>query len=193
MNTSESTRLQLQRSVLSTVISFIEYKKLRFLILDCPTDSNIPLYLKEFRNFNVTHVVRVCEPTYNTGSLMSAGIKVHDYPFADGGIPPTALVKNWLSLVKQCATSENDEEEPETIAIHCVAGLGRAPVLVAIAMIEHGMESLHAVEYIRKKRRGAFNNRQIEYLDNYKKGKRSSGFKHSLNKMFKFSKNIEVN
>ncbi|ORX82798.1 phosphatases II [Basidiobolus meristosporus CBS 931.73] len=192
MTLPASVRLQSQphRSVLSTVVSFIEHKNLRFLILDCPTDSNIHLYLKEFRNFNVTHVVRVCEPTYRTEALTSAGIQVHDWPFPDGGIPPASLVKEWVSLVNSCANFSSSV--PETIAIHCVAGLGRAPVLVAVALIEHGMEALSAVEYIRKKRRGAFNNRQIQYLDSYKKTKPSMGFKISFNKMFKFSKKIEV-
>lgn len=50
------------------------------------------------------------------------------------------------------------------IAIHCVAGLGRAPVLVAIALIEYGMESLQAVEFIRQQRRGAINKKQLDYL-----------------------------
>lgn len=40
----------------------------------------------------------------------------------------------------------------------------RAPVLVAIALIEFGMEPLDAVEYVRRKRRGAFNKPQISYL-----------------------------
>lgn len=53
---------------------------------------------------------------------------------------------------------------PPTIAVHCVAGLGRAPVLVAIALIELGMEPLDAVEFVRRKRRGAFNKPQIDYL-----------------------------
>jgi protein tyrosine phosphatase type 4A len=51
-----------------------------------------------------------------------------------------------------------------TIAVHCVAGLGRAPVLVAIALIEMGMPPLDAVEFIRRYRRGAFNKPQIAYL-----------------------------
>lgn len=48
-------------------------------------------------------------------------------------------------------------------------GLGRAPVLIAIALIEHGMANLDAVDFIREKRRGAFNNLQIVYIDRYKR------------------------
>jgi hypothetical protein len=58
---------------------------------------------------------------------------------------------------------DNESLRP-TIAVHCVAGLGRAPVLVAIALIELGMEPLDAVAYIRTNRRGAFNKPQISYL-----------------------------
>lgn len=62
------------------------------------------------------------------------------------------------------SASQDDPDCRPTIAVHCVAGLGRAPALVAIALIEMGMQPLDAVEYIRRKRRGAFNNRQIMYI-----------------------------
>lgn len=58
-----------------------------------------------------------------------------------------------------------------TIAVHCVAGLGRAPILVAIAMVELGMVNLDTVEFIRSHRRGCFNSHQIQYIDGYKRGK----------------------
>ncbi|KAJ2012793.1 hypothetical protein IWW57_006220, partial [Coemansia sp. S610] len=52
-------------SPLSNSFSLIEYDRdLRFLIMDCPTNNTIALYLKEFVRLNVTDVVRVCEPTY---------------------------------------------------------------------------------------------------------------------------------
>ncbi|KAJ2555202.1 Protein tyrosine phosphatase type IVA 2, partial [Coemansia sp. RSA 1933] len=86
----------------------------------------------------------------------------------------------WLEVVHGSFKANKDEANgsssaPTTIAIHCVAGLGRAPVLVAVALIERGMDPLDAIEHVRNKRRGAFNNRQIAYLaESYK---RSSGFK----------------
>ena len=52
------------------------------------------------------------------------------------------------------------------IAVHCVAGLGRAPVLVALVLIEGGMKYEDAVQFIRQKQRGAFNSKLL-YLEKY--------------------------
>ncbi len=48
------------------------------------------------------------------------------------------------------------ENEPK-IGVHCVAGLGRAPLLVALALIYKGCPKFDAIELIRKKRPGALN------------------------------------
>ncbi len=45
--------------------------------------------------------------------------------------------------------ANGNENVGPCIAVHCVAGLGRAPVLVAIALIEAGMKYEDAVEMIR--------------------------------------------
>ncbi|KAF9344967.1 Protein tyrosine phosphatase type IVA 1 [Mortierella sp. NVP85] len=163
-------------------------KGIRFLILDCPTDSTLPFYLSELKRNNVTDVVRCCEPTYRAETLQNEGITVHDWPFRDGAVPPTNIIKNWLQLVdsrivrrsSSPSGSEDKDEQapaPPTIAVHCVAGLGRAPILVAIALIEMGMANLDTVEFIRQRRRGCFNSNQIQYLDGFKRGKI---LKHSL-------------
>jgi len=52
-----------------------------------------------------------------------------------------------------------------------VAGLGRAPVLVCIALVEAGMDPYDAIGYIRKRRRGAINARQLQYIEAYKPSK----------------------
>ncbi|KAI9364069.1 protein-tyrosine phosphatase-like protein [Pilaira anomala] len=183
---------------LGRMLSLIEMPSisLRFLILDCPTDSTLPFYLEEFTKYNITHIVRCCQPTYSTAQFIERGIEVHDLPFKDGGVPPPNVVAEWLSIVDREERSSHEKEEIPTIAVHCVAGLGRAPALVAIALIELGMQPLDAVEFIRRKRRGAFNKPQIAYLDNYKRTLRtkSSSIKISFSRMFfRFGSKKEVN
>ena len=78
-------------------------------------------------------------------------------------IPPSSPSRR-LALCTRTFAKGNPGKA--TVAVHCVAGLGRAPVLVAIALIEDGMEPLDAVHEIRSKRKGAINARQLAYLEN---------------------------
>ncbi|RCI03799.1 Protein tyrosine phosphatase type IVA 1 [Rhizopus stolonifer] len=175
---------------LSHTLSLIEHPSspIRFLILDCPTESTLSFYMEEFKNLDVSTVVRCCQPTYSSEALLQNGISVVDLPFKDGGIPPPHVVHEWLHVIEEAKTKSVQYQQSLTIAVHCVAGLGRAPVLVAIALIELGMASLDAIEYIRDKRRGAFNKPQIAFLDGYRRKPTGSQYslRVSLGRMFGF-------
>jgi protein tyrosine phosphatase type 4A len=87
-----------------------------------------------------------------------------DAAFPDGQTPPAEIRDEWFTLLK-----EQFRQTPNTcVAIHCVAGLGRAPVMVALALMELGMSYEEAVELIRSKRRGALNTKQLEFLEKYR-------------------------
>ncbi|KAG2177480.1 hypothetical protein INT44_007991 [Umbelopsis vinacea] len=149
-------------------------ENIRYLIVDSPSQSTLPIYLQEFERWNVTDVVRCCEPTYPKELLEEKGIQVHDWTYADGDQPPGHLVNSWLKLIRRTRMDamerrKSGSKQVPCIATHCVAGLGRAPVLVAIALIEDGMSPLDSVELIRERRRGAINSKQLRYLESYKR------------------------
>ncbi|XP_042362138.1 protein tyrosine phosphatase type IVA 2 [Plectropomus leopardus] len=142
----------------------ITYESMRFLITHNPTNATLNKFTEDLKNSDVNTLVRVCDATYDKTPVEKEGIEVLDWPFDDGAPPPNQIVEDWLKLV-----NNKFREEPGCcIAVHCVAGLGRAPVLVALALIECGMKYEDAVQYIRQKRRGAFNSKQLLYLEKYR-------------------------
>jgi len=141
----------------------IEYKNMRFLITYCPTDATMDKFIEELKKHRVKDVVRVCDPTYSTAKLTREDIRVVDLPFDDGNPPPNEVVGEWFNIVR----TRFLDDPTGCVACHCVAGLGRAPVLVAVALIELGMQYEDAVELIRQKRRGAINAKQLAYLEKY--------------------------
>mmetsp|Transcript_23183 Transcript_23183/g.55921 ORF Transcript_23183/g.55921 Transcript_23183/m.55921 type:complete len:232 (-) Transcript_23183:362-1057(-) len=169
--------------------TLIRTSNLCFLIMDAPRQSNLHLYIKECRRNDVTDIVRVCEPTYHGGELTSAGISLHEMAYEDGHSPPEPVLDRWLALVEDRfmgggggggsgsgPSPAAKNKEHRTIAVHCVAGLGRAPVLVAIALMEFDrMDAVEAVMMIRSQRRGAINEKQLQYLEGYKCRKRAGG------------------
>lgn len=81
--------------------------------------------------------------------------------FADGGIPSPEVVQKFVDLCDQ-RFGPNAENPKATISvifiliskvqIHCMAGLGRAPTLVTIALIENGMSNVDAIQTVKKYR-----------------------------------------
>ncbi|ETV65839.1 hypothetical protein H257_17566 [Aphanomyces astaci] len=160
--------------------SHVQHEHLSFLILDAPNDTNLPLYIKEFKKYQVTDIVRACEPTYSRSTVETAGFKLHEMEFPDGEPPSTEIINQWLDLVEatfkdNAKQNAGNNTHDKTIAVHCVAGLGRAPVLVAIALIENGLDVINAVEHIRQSRRGAINLRQLKYLEKYQPIRKDKG------------------
>jgi protein tyrosine phosphatase type IVA len=155
---------------IGTKPTLLELPKMKFLIMDAPRQQNLHLYIKEMSNYGVTDLVRVCEPTYQGAELKQAGIVLHDMEYPDGHSPPQPVIDQWLQLVETSFFSESSSNPPDKcISVHCVAGLGRAPVMVAIAMIEFGnYDPVEAVSMIRRHRRGAINEKQLLYLEKYK-------------------------
>uniref|UniRef100_A0A7E4W4J0 protein-tyrosine-phosphatase n=2 Tax=Panagrellus redivivus TaxID=6233 RepID=A0A7E4W4J0_PANRE len=147
--------------------SEIKFGKMRFLITDRPNDMSLDNFVKELEKHNTKAVVRVCEPTYESNLLKEHGIDLKDWQFDDGAPPPRELIEKWIRLVKECFKNAKTDDVV-CIAVHCVAGLGRSPLLVAIALLEAGMSCEDAVYLIRSQRRGALNERQLEFLRTYK-------------------------
>jgi protein tyrosine phosphatase type 4A len=139
---------------------------LQIYISEGPTIRTINQFIDHIHGNKIKHVVRVCEPKYDGMMIQQASINFYDWPFADGMNPTPDIIVKWLELIKH----------NEPILIHCVAGLGRAPLMVAIALIEYSMDSLDAVEFIRKKRQGCLNSKQIEFLMKYKPQRRRGFF-----------------
>ena len=165
--------------MIGTKPSLIVVPPMHFMIMDAPRQGNLHLYIKEMRKNHVTDLVRVCEPTYRAGGeLSSAGIDLHEMEYKDGSSPAKDLILAWLQLVEKTfyGPTASSPTTEACIALHCVAGLGRAPVMVAIALIEFAnMDPVEAVSFIRARRRGAINEKQLLYLEGYKKQYKRSG------------------
>ncbi|XP_037957898.1 protein tyrosine phosphatase type IVA 2 isoform X1 [Teleopsis dalmanni] len=88
--------------------ALIEFKGMKFLITDRPSDVTIHHYILELKKNNVNTVVRVCEPSYNTEELETQGIIVKDLAFEDGTFPPQQVVDEWFEILKQNFRNSND-------------------------------------------------------------------------------------
>jgi protein tyrosine phosphatase type 4A len=68
--------------------------------MDAPRQSNLHLYIREMKRYNVTDLVRVCECTYEGADLRNAGILLHEMAYDDGTSPPKEIISQWLELVR---------------------------------------------------------------------------------------------
>lgn len=142
--------------------SLIQGVKYNYLITSRPTTNSFDDYIKLLQKYNVSVVVRVCESYYDTTMLNDYDIKIYDINISDGCVPTFDNINMWISILNQLDIGS-------TIAIHCVAGLGRAPTMVVLSLIIiDKMNNMGAIELIRSQIKGSLNNKQLQFLYSYK-------------------------
>jgi protein tyrosine phosphatase type 4A len=140
--------------------TLIEHKNLKFIVTGTPQINDLYEYVKIFETHNVKNIVRTCEEHYPAVYFKNLGFEVYELYYGDGLLPSKEILNKWTKIINECKDS--------VICIHCIAGLGRAPTLVAISLIDAGMDNLRAIQYIRSKIPNAFNTLQLNFIANYK-------------------------
>jgi len=144
-----------------------------YLILDAPTEDNMKSYIEVLRKKKVSIVVCACTCNYDPKPIIEADIRHKKLPFSDGEPPPQRVIEEWLLLLSEEFNKRKvSKANKVTIGVHCLAGLGRAPILVAIALVESGKEGVDAIDIIRSVRKGAFNAKQVDWISKYKPQKK---------------------
>jgi len=115
-------------------------------------DDYIPL----LKGWKVGTIVRLNRATYEKQIFITNGFKHYDFIFADGSNPSEAMVYKFLEVA---------EAEPDVIAVHCMAGLGRTGTLIACYLMKHyAFTTLEAVAWIRLCRPGSIVGTQQYFL-----------------------------
>lgn len=139
---------------------------IKYILSSCPNDKNIEEYSTFLKDNNVKYLVNFCEKEYQNSNLNNS-IKYESLFIEDGKTPGSDKLERWKELCNDCI------KENKNIALHCVSGMGRAPTMLCIALIEYdNYNSIDAIELLRKKRKGCLNSIQLRYLMNYKKNKK---------------------
>lgn len=85
-------------------------------------------YVPIFKNLNVTLVIRLNTPCYDSSVFTQNGINHADLYFPDGAVPNPDVISQFMRLV---------ENNTGAIAVHCKAGLGRTSTLIALYLMKH--------------------------------------------------------
>jgi protein tyrosine phosphatase type 4A len=143
---------------LATQFTTISLLDKTFVIFDSPAEWNVNYYLSALKKLGVKIIVRTCGASYDKKTFEDEGIIVEDLLFTDGGFPDNIIIRKWLKIINMY----------NIIGIHCVSGMGRSPTLLAIGLIEKGMDNIEVIEHIKWKRRGSFSDRQLQAIIKYK-------------------------
>lgn len=113
-------------------------------------------YHDYFRQHNVTTIVRLNEPEYDSSEFTDSGFEHHDLIFPDG-FPPTSTIANeFIKIV---------DESKGAVAVHCYAGIGRTGTLIAAYLVaKYGFTPQMATAWTRICRPGSVIGEQQDWL-----------------------------
>lgn len=109
-----------------------------------PTDVDYLVYLK--KNHGISMAINLTESSWPEGWSTSTGIEQFNFPIVDMSIPSETDVVSILRLI---------QEADGPIMVHCAAGIGRTGTIIALYLVDNGMDPGEAIEHVRKRRKGS--------------------------------------
>jgi hypothetical protein len=109
------------------------------------------------KKLGITHIVRLCEPTYDQQLFIAAGFTYTDLSFRIEPMP-----QDILDYFKRIITSD------EIVAVHCKTGLSRTATIIGAHLIrDHHFSAAEAIAWLRLCRPGSVVGNDQRFLATY--------------------------
>lgn len=162
-------RLNLDRTNGNYKILDAKQLRVKFILTENPSDSNILQFLQFFESQRARVYARISIPTFNVTPLVARGIVVYDFMFEQNSNPPPELIARWLTVVRDVykANNAHTSKHYDSIIVQGVSEGVRGPFLIAIALCELSMDVQDVIEFLRSKiGANSFKPEHLEYLFN---------------------------
>lgn len=144
------------------------------LLTGSPKPSSIEKFSRFMKDKEVTDILCFYDHDYDTNVFSRDNINFHDLAFQDGMYPDSELIKKFDRIIDKIIERTNLIPESDgngiiVINMQCQSGLGRAPTMLAYLLITRcGYNNYESVKFIRCKRTGSFNAKQLKWIMNTK-------------------------
>jgi protein-tyrosine phosphatase len=132
-----------------------------FMISESPTEINITDYIYLLQKNAINLVICLSEiKKYDPNIFKNVNIDYLHFPIKDGSTPSDEQIKKLSVFLSRY----------NSVAFHCDAGLGRAPLFLAISFILlFNYKPANIIEKIRTTEKKALNTNQVCYLFSFKR------------------------
>lgn len=144
-------------------VTEIEIGVVKYFITECPRIDQ----LEEFKHIiiknKVNILIRILEPSqlYDVSDIPDLIVE-NFTDFQDGSVPTTEIMERYIQIIED---AKKKYKNPNILG-HCLSSMGRMPTFLGISMIIEypKMDRCDVIIYIRKKRPGSLNIKQINWL-----------------------------
>jgi atypical dual specificity phosphatase len=118
-----------------------------------PMDIDYIEHLKE--NEGIKIVVNLAESPWPGEWTSRSGIVHMHFPIVDMSIPKEKDVLRMINVI---------DRTDGPVMVHCAAGIGRTGTIIALYLVEKGMEPSEAISQVRQKRNGSIQTKAQEQM-----------------------------